>query len=48
MNGVTKYVDKEQYLEQLNNIMGTIVNTQEVLPDDNEETHNIQLEEEIR
>ena len=39
--------DKEQYPEELNKIMGVIVDKQQVLFDENVETNNIQLEEEI-
>ena len=39
--------DKEQNLEKLNKIVGSIVDKQDVLCDDREETNNVQLEEEI-
>ena len=39
--------DKEHNQEELNKIMGRIVDKQEVLSDNNEKTNNIQLEEEI-
>ena len=39
--------DKEQNSEELSKIMGATVDKREILFDDNEETNNIQLEEEI-
>jgi len=45
--GVVKYVQNEQNLEELNKIMGAILDKQEVLPDDSKEINNVQLEEEI-
>ena len=39
--------EKEQNLEELNKIMGAISDKHNVLFDDNEETNNAQLEEEI-
>ena len=38
--------DKEQNSEELNKVMGAIVDKQDVFFDDNEETNNVQLEEE--
>ena len=38
---------KEQNLEELNKIMDAISDKHDVLSDDNEETNNVQLEEEI-
>ena len=40
-------LDKEQNLEELNKIMSAISDKYDILSDDNEETNNIQLEEEI-
>ena len=40
-------LDKEHNPEELNKIMGAIVEKQGVLSNDNEETNNVQLEEEI-
>jgi len=42
-----KMFDKEQNPEELNKIMSTLSDKHGVLYDDNEETNNIQLEEEI-
>ena len=39
--------NKEQNLEELNKMIGAIVDKQEVLPVDNEETDNVQLENEM-
>ena len=39
--------EKEQNLEELNQIMGAISDKHDVLSDDNEETNNVQLEEKI-
>ena len=39
--------DKEQKPEELNKIMSAISDKYDVLLDDNEETNNVQLEEEI-
>jgi len=39
--------DKEQNSEELNKIIGELVNKQYALFDDNKETNNVQLEEEI-
>ena len=39
--------DKEQNFKELNKIMSGISDKYNVLSDDNEETNNIQLEEEI-
>ena len=39
--------DKEQNMEELNKIMSTIADKQDILSDDNEETNNFQLEEEM-
>ena len=39
--------EKEQNSEELNNIMAVISEKHDVLSDDNEETHNVQLKEEI-
>jgi len=42
-----KIFDKEQNSDELSKIMGTISDKHDVLSDDNEETNNAQLEEEI-
>jgi len=42
-----KMLDVEQNPEELNKIMSAISDKHDVLSDDNEETNNIQLEEEI-
>ena len=42
-----KIFDEEQNPEELNKIMGAISNKYDVLCDDNEETNNVQLKEEI-
>jgi len=42
-----KMFGKEQNLEELNKIMSDISDKYDVLSDDNEETNNVQLEEEI-
>ena len=39
--------DKEENSEELNKIMSAISDKHDVLSDDNEETNNVQLEEEI-
>jgi len=39
--------EKEQNPKKLNKIMGAINDKYDILSDDNEETNNIQLEEEI-
>ena len=40
-------IEKEQNLEELNTIMSAISHKHDVLSDDNKETNNVQLEEEI-
>ena len=42
-----KMFDEEQNQEELNKIMSAISDKHNVLFDDNEETNNVQLEEEI-
>ena len=42
-----KMFDKEQNPEELNKIMSAISDKYGILPDDNQETNNVQLEEEI-
>ena len=42
-----KMFDKEQNPEELNKIMSAISDKYDALSDDNEETNNVQLEEEI-
>ena len=39
--------EKEQNPKELNKIMGAIIHQHDILSDDNEETNNFQLEEEI-
>ena len=39
--------NKEKNLEKLNKIMGAIAGRRGMIWDDNKETHNVQLEEEI-
>ena len=47
LNNYKKIFDKEQNPKELNKIMSAISDKYDVLSDDNEETNNIQLEEEI-
>ena len=42
-----KMFREEQNSEELNKIIGIIIDKRDVLTDDNEETNNVQLEEEI-
>ena len=42
-----KMFEKEQNPEELNKIICAISDNQDVLPDENEKTNNVQLEEEI-
>jgi len=42
-----KMFDKAQNLEELNKIMSTISDKYDILSNDNKETNNVQLEEEI-
>ena len=42
-----KIFEKEQNPEELNKIMGTVSDKYDILSNDNEETNNVQLEEEI-
>ena len=39
--------DKERNPEELNKIIGAMVNKQDILSNDNEETNDVQLEEEM-
>jgi len=47
LDEIQSIFEKEQNLEELNKIISVIVDKQVILSDNDEETNNIQLEEEI-